>query len=344
MHLGITPQEIENERKRVLIYVFCAVGGILLPIFSMLSILQNRLALGAVLLLCCLLAVTMAYITRKIRIVQPICIVVAAILISLSSYLVLSGGVEGTGFFWSYPLCMVSVLIVGPNVGLVCMALYFTILGIGFFGSFTEVYPYTELEVTRLIATSVALYLLILASEKIRVQSYGAITLTSENHRQLANTDPLTKILNRHGIQSALSQKSIHQPAVVVLLDIDNFKSINDNYGHDAGDAVLIRLALMLKDNIKGHDLLARWGGEEFLLVLFDADINSAFNLMDKIRSNFSQALFSFGADAVTVKFSAGLAVLNSVEEFESIIKQADKRLYKAKVTGRNQIICHDTV
>lgn len=344
MRLGITPHEMENERKRALIYVFCAVGAILLPIFAVLSILHDRIMLASVLFIFCLLAAVIAFISHKTRTVQPICIVVAALLICLSSYLVLTGGVEGTGFYWSYPLCMVSVLIVGPNVGLMCMTLYFAVISIGLFGSFTAVYPYTELEATRLIATSFALYILILASEKIRIRTYGAMTLTSENHRQLANTDPLTKILNRYGVQSALMQKILNQPAVVVLLDIDNFKSINDSYGHDAGDEVLVKLAMLIKNNIKGSDLLARWGGEEFLLVLFDTELMSAFSLLEKIRQQFSQMMFQFGSHTVSIRFSAGMAILSCASEFEPSIKLADKRLYIAKASGRDRIISSDSV
>lgn len=342
MRFGSTPDEIENERKRLLIYAFTALGAVFLGGYGLLHLFRGAVVHGSILLAFLAASCLVAYIARRLERVQPASIGLASVLLFLSVYLVLGGGVEGTGPYWSYALSMLMVLLVGPKAGLIFMGLYLLINGLGLFGGFAFVYPYSEIEATRIVSASITLFVLILSSEWVRVGSYGAITLTSETLRQLADTDPLTSVLNRHGAQAALAAKSFDESPVVVILDVDRFKWVNDSHGHAFGDRVLVRLSALLRENTKGGDIVARWGGEEFLLVLFNVDGDAAHRLMERIRKAFGREIFDAGKEGISVTFSAGMSVMRGLSDFEAAVTRADNCLYKAKGQGRNQVVLED--
>lgn len=343
MKFGRTPAEIENKRKRLLIYTFIALGGVFLLTFGIVSFIQGRVFLGGMLIFALLVALVMACVTVRVKDVQPISLIFSSFLFALASYLLLSGGAEGTGAYWSYPILMLMALLTGPRVGAVFMCSYIAFITLFMLGPFSVTYEYAALEAARIIITSSVLIILILASEWIRMGSYGAISEASEVNRQLASTDSLTKLLNRNGLKSRLLDKELLDPAVVVVLDIDRFKQINDNHGHDLGDIVLQRLSMMLIKHTKGGDLSARWGGEEFLVILFDSQLDAAEALINKVKTEFEAIQFKTEAEDVSVSFSAGITRLEDKSEFEEAVKRADVLLYEAKDLGRNVVVTDST-
>ncbi|MFC6635332.1 GGDEF domain-containing protein [Microbulbifer taiwanensis] len=341
MNFGRTPEEIENERKRLLIHAFSGLGSIFLFVFGSLSILDGRPFLGSVLFGCFGAVIVLSIVARKINNVQPVSLFLALLLFLLSSFLLLRGGASGTGVYWSYSVSMLMVLVVGPKTGGIYMGLYIIINSIFIFGNFSFTYQYSGLESSRIIATSITLYVLILASEWIRIGSYSAISRTSESHRNMASTDSLTGLLNRHGVKEALEAKKILQPAVLILLDIDNFKKINDSYGHDFGDSVLVKLSEIIMSHTKGGDIIARWGGEEYLLILFDTELDPSKVLVSKIKNDFKNYPFEWEGASISVTFSGGISTLNSNSSFTQSITLADKKLYSAKDSGRDRIVAY---
>ena len=152
------------------------------------------------------------------------------------------------------------------------------------------------------------------------------------------NTDPLTEIRNRRYLieylENQLSQDEKH---CAVLIDLDLFKSVNDTYGHVFGDDVLKHFAYAVKTNIGENDLIARFGGEEFM-ILFDTDnIETVMMVMKRIRKSYSE--FSEKEKGKEFTFSAGVAVYGSSNSITEIFTTADKQLYKAKAAGRNKIM-----
>ncbi len=342
LDFGTTPEAIENQRKRLLLYASAGLGSIFLGTFCVTSFVQGRMLLAVMLLAFLSIVLVCAYLAKVLKQVQPVCLVLGLVLFFLSSYLLLSGGADGTGAYWSYAVTMLMVLLVGPKIGLVYMTLYLVINSIALYSTLPLVYAYSDISISRIIATSITLYTLILASEWIRVASYSAISTTSESHREQANTDPLTHILNRLGVQTRLKSRPLDPASALVIIDIDNFKEINDKQGHDFGDRVLVKLASLLKQHTKGGDIVGRWGGEEFLVILNDTSTTSAAELISKIKEHFQQeALFHEGKH-IPITFSAGIAALDHAEAFETATKQADLRLYKAKEQGRNRVIAAD--
>ena len=154
------------------------------------------------------------------------------------------------------------------------------------------------------------------------------------------NTDPLTEIRNRRYLieylENQLSQDE-KKKHCAVLIDLDLFKSVNDTYGHVFGDNVLKHFAYAVKTNIGENDLIARFGGEEFM-ILFDTDnIETVMMVMKRIRKSYSE--FSEKEKGKEFTFSAGVVVYGSGNSITEIFTTADKRLYKAKAAGRNKIM-----
>lgn len=157
--------------------------------------------------------------------------------------------------------------------------------------------------------------------------------------KQEAITDPLTGILNRLGIQEVLDgcvKQFINdgQPFSIALVDVDYFKRINDNHGHDVGDQVLRQLGQCINKRCRQTDFAARWGGEEFIIVCKNTDTAGALKLAESLRQEISNLEFSH-KEAVTV--SIGIAQVDS-EDIHSAIKRADIALYQAKAMGRNRV------
>jgi diguanylate cyclase (GGDEF)-like protein len=159
--------------------------------------------------------------------------------------------------------------------------------------------------------------------------------------QHLAATDPLTGLANRRGgeryIANEISRaKRERKPLSCVLIDLDRFKQVNDTFGHQAGDQLLRDVSNMLKRTVRAYDILVRWGGEEFLLVLPGVDRDVARMLAERVRIAV-EAMDTHGLGPVTM--SAGVAGFENDYDFASTLKTADRRLYQAKASGRNCVV-----
>jgi len=163
----------------------------------------------------------------------------------------------------------------------------------------------------------------------------------------MAVLDPLTALHNRRYMSSHLKtlfEESAHRgrPLSVLVLDIDHFKSINDTHGHDAGDAVLREFGVRLKRNIRGIDLACRLGGEEFVVVMPDTDIDKAYLVGERLRQCIAAAPFFAGEryGSLEVTASVGVASLEFADDTpDLILRRADQALYCPKRDGRNRVV-----
>lgn len=166
-----------------------------------------------------------------------------------------------------------------------------------------------------------------------------------------ANTDFLTKLRNRRFFDSAIKDlvaqaRMEGTPLSLIITDIDHFKKFNDTWGHQIGDQVLRLVASVLKDNVKGQDLVARFGGEEFAILLPDTALNDAVKLADKIRiavSNRRLINKNTNTDLGRVTMSFGVAVNNVADPIETFVQNADEALYAAKKGGRDRVEAAET-
>ncbi len=173
------------------------------------------------------------------------------------------------------------------------------------------------------------------------VQDITEEVLINQELEYIATTDKLTGVYNRRKLEELFVYeekrfKRYSSPISILFLDIDYFKSVNDTYGHDVGDDVLVELVKVLKDNIRQIDILARWGGEEFLILSPETNIDNAKIIAKKLRLAVENNSFNI-VGKITI--SIGVSSFKINEKFSDLIKRADIALYEAKVNGRNQVV-----
>ena len=160
---------------------------------------------------------------------------------------------------------------------------------------------------------------------------------------QSALIDPLTGAKNRAGMEVALKREielshRHHSPMCIMLLDIDHFKSVNDNFGHAGGDFVLQAVVQCINETIRGSDMLFRFGGEEFLIMLSCTEIEGATLLAERIRQKI-EALSFAPHRKLQITASMGISELEQKENLDALFARTDKALYQAKEAGRNRVI-----
>ncbi len=161
---------------------------------------------------------------------------------------------------------------------------------------------------------------------------------------KLAVLDGLTQVYNKKHFTELLKveMSRAHRqktPLSLSLVDIDNFKQINDTFGHQAGDYLLANIAKLFKKNIRSEDVLARYGGEEFIFMLPDTNIQMALTVMAKLRTLLGRAVYTYSDQQIKVTFSAGIQALEpSIVSISEFISLADKKLYLSKKQGKDRI------
>ncbi|MFQ5451512.1 MAG: GGDEF domain-containing protein [Nitrospinaceae bacterium] len=161
----------------------------------------------------------------------------------------------------------------------------------------------------------------------------------------IAQTDPLTELPNRRGMMEKLEIENFRfkrnkKPFSVIMADIDFFKKINDTFGHDAGDQILIQISKIISESSRKTDVVCRWGGEEFLTLLPETDLEGAFIWAEKLRSQIESHCFRYNQYNIPVTMSFGASVFNREGlDLDACIKQADENLYHAKETGKNKVV-----
>jgi diguanylate cyclase len=180
------------------------------------------------------------------------------------------------------------------------------------------------------------------AQDRIR-----ALEAKLEQMSELAREDPLTRSLNRRGMMEALGREMNRArrygiPLCIALLDIDNFKQLNDKLGHQAGDGALVHLVTVIKATLRQMDVIARFGGEEFLLLLPNTGLDDAMHAVTRIQRELTRSIFMHEHQRVLVTFSAGAALVAAGESQDSLIQRVDAALYRAKREGKNRVVAAD--
>jgi len=165
-----------------------------------------------------------------------------------------------------------------------------------------------------------------------------------EHVSEQVREDQLTGTLNRRGLDDAM-QREISRaqrkrtPLCVAILDLDNFKKLNDTYGHQAGDDALIHLANVVRKTLRPTDTVARFGGEEFVIVFAETDEKQAVEAMRRLQRELTKRFFLHDNERLLITFSAGVALLKANETQDGILARADKAMYQAKLQGKNRVV-----
>jgi len=165
-----------------------------------------------------------------------------------------------------------------------------------------------------------------------------------QNASTSARHDPLTNVLNRKGLDESLvreiaTMRRKDTPLSLALLDIDNFKKLNDELGHETGDVALIHLVTVVRDYLRPQDTLARYGGEEFVILMPETLLKDAVNAMTRLQRELTKNFFLAGKERILITFSAGVAQLAPEESGADAIKRADQAMYLAKRAGKNRVM-----
>ncbi len=276
--------------------------------------------------------------------------------------------------YWSIPFMLLAVYTLNDLRGIMLMA-FFALLSFGTFRlSSRQFFAITAITLTGYLAVLVALYInqpLRLHLDReilyfvgfsltcvLLVYTGSAASQLRERHRQqniklsraleenrkLATTDDLTGLTTRRrfmeilGKQKAWSERD-GSDFVILFADLDHFKYVNDSFGHHTGDKVLQTFAYILKRSIREIDYAARFGGEEFVVLLNNTDLEQARTIAERIRSSIEEYNFSDLAPALNVTVSIGLANFRQYNSIQETLMSADNRMYKAKQAGRNQVV-----
>ncbi len=175
-------------------------------------------------------------------------------------------------------------------------------------------------------------------------QRIHALEAKLRHMSELVREDQLTGSLNRRGLDDVFERETARSdrrgtPLCVAMLDLDDFKRLNDTYGHLAGDAALKHLVKIVKDTIRSMDVIARFGGEEFLILLPETTVEAASQTMTRLQRELTRHFFLHDNEKLLITFSAGVALRVPNEDQAALIKRADHAMYQAKQSGKNRVV-----
>jgi len=258
-------------------------------------------------------------------------------------YLISTGGVANTGFLWIFIVPIVFLYLHGLRTGLIILGVFLVsiiyILFVPHNIFLTTTYT-SALKIRVILVFSLAI-LLASVYEYFNEILFSNLRYMTNKLEHIANEDQLTKIYNRRGILNFIELSKQHNitPYSIILCDIDYFKKFNDTYGHEVGDKVLIHIADIINQSIEEQGVVARWGGEEFLIFLPKTDEIKSYMIAQSIRKRLMSNLLSIDNKELKVTLSMGYITEFSIAtDIDTLIKQADMHMYEAKKAGRDTI------
>jgi diguanylate cyclase (GGDEF)-like protein len=329
--------------------LFSFIGYSITFLMGVSAFIRQDILLGAVLMVASLLFFSSHLILRSKSISNPYrysANLVTISLMMLMVYLVFTGGVSDTGPLWVYIVPPVALFLGGLRKGIRNLGLFVLVI------SFLMFYPNDEWLATsytfefksRLIYSFLTVSCLFTFYEYLRQNSYQRIQEMSQKFERQAMRDPLSGLLNRRGMREKLHQefdrsRRYNNNLTVMMCDIDHFKTVNDQYGHEKGDEIIKSLGTIFKSVLRKHDSLARWGGEEYLFLLPETNGIQAMQLAEKLRNKIEKAQYKQDDKNFSVTISIGLHQIDKTDTINQAITKADSNLYKAKEQGRNRCI-----
>lgn len=335
----------ESQQQAHVVSLFALVGMSLTAVMGLIALFNNNFILAASLFFASFVYFIGYFAYKKYNNITLSSAIILYSLYLLMFFLIYSGGVENTGPLWIFIVAPVSVFIHGLKRGLIDITLFVAIISILMFMP-TDIIahaPYSTEFKLRLLYSFLTVTFLSALYEYARDKSYKHTLELSKKYQQLAHFDPLTQLSNRRDALCILKREQARlirskEPLSIIICDVDHFKKINDQYGHNAGDVVLIELAKIFSQNIRKQDCVARWGGEEFLFILPQTLAKNAHIFAAKILDKLQGHRVTYQDKKITVTVSMGIEQFNENQSIDEIINNADKYLYQAKNAGRNQI------
>ncbi|WP_417666177.1 GGDEF domain-containing protein [Pseudidiomarina sp.] len=277
---------------------------------------------------------------KNLNLERSAILLTGTIVVFMAVYLAIAQG-RNYSFIWLSLIPTISFFLLGIRRGLYISACSLT-AAIVFIVVFSPDWPSYELNMPSYFNIALSLFALLTISrhyEKSRTEAFAFLAKRNQELEILAVTDPLTQLFNRSHLDAMLEieirrAKRDSFDLSVLIIDADQFKTLNDSYGHLVGDEVLVELSGLLQNSTRATDVLGRWGGEEFLIIAPKTDQDGAVELAEKIRVAVGRHRFTH--DDLHLTLSIGSATLSPNDTPVSIIQRADEGLYQAKHDGRN--------
>ncbi len=342
-------KHVDINRDYLLFIQVGGAGSIFLVIFGINALLNDHFAVGTVLLLIASLvwiSMIMMHFTHN-NAYGSHGISLAAVI--SFAFLIITGGIDNTGPLWCYPLALIIVLLQGFTRGLLALICLFGIAAILLFHTSLpfDVAVYPQSFKIRFLGSFIALSIMALIYEYLRRKSYLNYLTISRELEKASRTDALTGLANRRDMQESLEAElgmylRHGHPFSVIMADLDHFKIINDDFGHSAGDKLLVTISHLLSSGVRRQDLVARWGGEEFYVLLPNTRYHDAMGVAEKLRVRIERADFNGINIPQSVTVSFGVQCICNTTSLSNLIQEVDERLYKAKNLGRNCVVGSD--
>ena len=330
---------LEEVRKTQVFNLFTIIGILFLLPLGINAIIKNLYTLGFVLLGVAFF-IYMNYIFLKITHNTKVSSYsISLFLFFFMTYMIYDGGVANTGPLWIYPLPIIFMFILGFRKGLFFIIVFIT------FNALILFFPnesglnavYTNDFKLRMLLSLMLITFFASGYEYLREKSFVDMKALKKEVEDLSRQDPLTGLYNRRVYQNDLSTLKGSMGAILIC-DIDNFKNINDLYGHAVGDNVLVKIAECIRKNIRKEDLAIRWGGEEFFIYLNNSTLENAYIISEKLRKSIaSLSIYHSDNIAINTTMSIGVSIIDGTLTFDEAIRNADCAMYRAKKAGRNR-------
>ncbi|MBA2781249.1 GGDEF domain-containing protein [Billgrantia kenyensis] len=332
------PYQADQEHRRAVLQAMLLVTIVSALLFAALNFPDGMFLVAWIQVALAAFAAGLLVVVRRTQRVQAWCLRFMLVLLSATILLLSRPDISPYAFIWLLVIPLVTHLLLGSRLGLW--------LSLGYMGAGGAIYLYRfgaspELVRVEVLANAVIAALTTLGMSHFyeRTRERSELKLT-----RLATVDPLTGLANRarlidvfHWEQAQARRKGT--PLSLLMLDLDRFKRINDEHGHEAGDTVLVAFARMLEKRLRETDLISRFGGEEFLVLLNNTDGKRALAIAEELRQSLEQLAIEHQGKILKLTVSIGVAEYGpDGMDLDALSRVADERLYQAKAKGRNRV------
>jgi diguanylate cyclase (GGDEF)-like protein len=346
LYAGHVDESSSDVRKQILISsLFSLVSIILLFIFGLDALRIGKSLLATIVLSFAVINGVNYFFLYRTGNYQRSSMVILVLMIILCFYLLCSGGNKNTGALWFFILPSLIFYILGLRRGMITLS---TVLGMAVCILYIPENPLLQTTyfpdfIYRFTGALFSVSVIAFAYEYTREDGRKELLNLSRKLDQLSRKDELTGLSNRRDIVESLRnevnrfERSGHSFSVLIA-DIDHFKIVNDTHGHDYGDYVLRQVASTLSKNTQKRDTVARWGGEEFLILLPETNIHQAVKSARRLQQAIENLSIAYNNRSVAITISIGVAEYQPGVTLNELINAADKLLYQAKHEGRNRV------
>lgn len=256
---------------------------------------------------------------------------------AINLFLLYTGGENDSGILWFYTYPLIVFTLLGARLGLILsMSVYLLSVVLLMYPDISHLQAAYSLDMKlRFMGSMLFVIALGYLMETSRVQAQRSSNRANALLKTMATRDELTGLYNRRAVRN-LFERRIAKNTTLAVCDVDFFKKINDQYGHDIGDKVLKQVAISLQHSLRDTDLVVRWGGEEFLVVLPNTRLKDGINILERMRYELASSSFEVNGHVLRLSISVGVVSSEECSDWDEMISQADRYLYQAKASGRN--------